>query len=206
MNKTAPIKCLYTEIWSIDKFTENPRNPNKHPQSQIALLGRLIIERGWRSPIVVSSLSGLVVKGHGRLKAARHAGLTTCPVEIQDYVTEAQETADMIADNRIAELATRSDENMSDLLSELNTDGLGTIDAGFTEADFVDLVGSISESAEAASRAVSDTVFQYNVIFSNGEQQAQWFALLKRLKSENPGAKSIAEGLLAFMEQKAKSA
>lgn len=59
----------------IEKLVGNPRNPNKHPQNQIELLAKIIKAQGWRNPIVVSRRSGFVVKGHGRLEAARLLGL-----------------------------------------------------------------------------------------------------------------------------------
>jgi hypothetical protein len=67
------VECAYNELWPIERLKENPRNPNTHPQKQIDLLAKIIRETGWRSPIVVSARSGYVVKGHGRLLAARAA-------------------------------------------------------------------------------------------------------------------------------------
>ncbi|KKL49111.1 hypothetical protein LCGC14_2318810, partial [marine sediment metagenome] len=40
-------------------------------------------------------------------------------VEYQDYESEAIEHADMVADNRLAELAVRDNDKLSELLSEL---------------------------------------------------------------------------------------
>jgi len=59
----------------IEKLVGNPSNPNKHPQKQIELPDKIIKAQGWRNPIVVSKRSGFVVKGHGRLAAARLLGL-----------------------------------------------------------------------------------------------------------------------------------
>ena len=135
--KTAKIKCLYTEIWPIEKLVENPKNPNRHPEDQLRVLGHLIVAHGWRNPIVVSRRSGMVVKGHGRLAAARRAGLQEVPVELQEYSSEAEELADMIADNRIAELSERDELKVLDVLNTISTDGLPSLDAGYTEAEFV---------------------------------------------------------------------
>lgn len=99
------INCSYTELRDIDILQPNPRNPNKHPQEQIKLLAKIMKHQGWRSPIVVSRRSGFIVRGHGRLMAAKMNGWTQCPVDLQEYATEADEYADMVADNKIAELA-----------------------------------------------------------------------------------------------------
>lgn len=118
----------------IEKLVGNPRNPNKHPQNQIELLAKIIKAQGWRNPIVVSKRSGFVVKGHGRLAAARLLGLELVPVDYQEYENEACEYADMVADNRIAELAELDEDALKGILEELQ----GAIDldiTGFTAAD-----------------------------------------------------------------------
>lgn len=75
----------------IGEIKEHPRNPNRHPQSQIDLLVKLVTRTGWRHPIVVSRRSNCVVAGHGRLYAARTAGWTEAPVDYQDFASEAEE-------------------------------------------------------------------------------------------------------------------
>ena len=113
------IKCAYDEIWEIEKVIPNPKNPNTHPENQIELLAKIINTTGWRNPIVISSRSGFVIKGHGRLLAAQKLGLEKVPVDIQDYESEAQEWQDMIADNRIAELAEMDQIKEQEILDEL---------------------------------------------------------------------------------------
>jgi ParB-like chromosome segregation protein Spo0J len=124
-----PVFCRYDKAVEIEKITPHPRNPNKHPDEQLALLAKIIRAQGWRNPIVVSNRSGYVVKGHARLKAAGILNVAQAPVEHQDYATDAEEYADMIADNRIAELAERDMAMIKDLLSELDT---GAIDMDLT--------------------------------------------------------------------------
>jgi len=112
------IKCSYSELEQIHKLQPNPKNPNKHPERQIDLLSKIIDYQGQRSPIVVSKRSGFIVKGHGRLEAIKKLGWESCAVDYQDYETEAQEFADLIADNKIAELANHDDSAMIDLIKE----------------------------------------------------------------------------------------
>ena len=96
---------------SISDLKANPLNPNIHSDDQILLLARIIQHQGWRNPITVSKRSGLIVRGHGRLLAARMLDLKEVPVDYQDYDTEAAELADLNADNRLHELS-GLDENM----------------------------------------------------------------------------------------------
>lgn len=101
----VPVFCAHDAIVAIEKLIPNPKNPNTHPDAQIQALGRIIRQTGWRAPITVSKRSGFIVKGHGRLAAAKLEGLTEVPVDYQNYTNEAEEYADLVADNRIAELA-----------------------------------------------------------------------------------------------------
>lgn len=117
--KTPAIHCKYDALADIETVVENPRNPNTHPPKQVALLAKIIEHQGWRAPIVVSKRSGFVVAGHGRLLAARKLGLAKVPVDRQDFATEADEWAHLIADNKIAELAETDDDLLGALLSEL---------------------------------------------------------------------------------------
>lgn len=117
--RTVKVECAYDEMTDTGALIPNPKNPNKHPQRQIDLLKKIILYQGWRNPIVVSRRSGFITKGHARLEAAVQLKLTTCPVDYQEYATEADEWADMIADNRLAELADSSEEEMKALLAAL---------------------------------------------------------------------------------------
>lgn len=113
------VRCAFDEMVGIEKLVPNPRNPNQHPPQQIALLARVVASSGWRAAIVVSNRSGFVVVGHGRLEAARALGLSTVPVDYQDFESEAAEYAHMVADNRLAELAEMDEAGLRELLGEL---------------------------------------------------------------------------------------
>ncbi len=127
------IHCAHDAEVAIEDLKPNPANPNKHPDSQIALLAKIIKAQGWRNPIVVSNRSGLITKGHGRLAAALTLGATHAPVDYQDYASEKEELADMIADNRIAELA-EADRSMLRELAEQLDDGSFDMDlTGFDQ-------------------------------------------------------------------------
>jgi DNA modification methylase len=129
---TIPVCCAHDELVTLERITGNPRNPNTHPKSQIELLAKIIAAQGWRAPITVSTRSGLVVRGHGRLEAARLLGLDSAPVDFQDYESEASEWADLVADNRIAELSEMDVSSLAALLSDLS---LGELDMDLTGFD-----------------------------------------------------------------------
>lgn len=147
MAGTVPVFCAFDEITPLEKIIPNPKNPNEHPEEQIRLLTKIINSQGWRMPIVVSTRSGYIVKGHGRLKAAQAGGMEFAPVEFQNYATEADEHADLIADNRIAELSIMDDDLLAELMSELEQmeEDFDFELTGYTEEDLSDILAELEE-------------------------------------------------------------
>ena len=113
--------CAFDELVPIGKVVPNPGNPNTHPPKQVALLAAIIKGQGWRKPITVSKRSGFVVTGHGRLEAAQSMQASVVPVEYQEYASEAEEYADLMADNRLAELSEMNTSALADMLQQMDT-------------------------------------------------------------------------------------
>ena len=142
MEQPAPlIHCAHDRLVDVAFIIPNPRNPNKHPDKQVALLAKIIRHQGWRAPIVVSKRSGFIVTGHGRLEAAKLLQVQTVPVNFQDFATEADEWAHLVADNRIAELAEIDSGELSGLLKELEAAGVDLDLAGFDAESLVEVEG-----------------------------------------------------------------
>lgn len=96
------VHCPHDRLVPVKELKAHPQNRNQHPQDQIERLAKILDYQGWRYPIKVSKLSGFITSGHGRLEAAKHLKLKEVPVSFQDYTDEAQEYADLQADNAIA--------------------------------------------------------------------------------------------------------
>ena len=142
----VPVYCAHDKIVDVAALVPNPKNPNTHPDNQIQLLGRIIRETGWRAPITVSKRSGFIVKGHGRLAAALLEGFKEVPVDYQHYDSEAQEYADLVADNRIAELAEIDQKMLADIFADIDTGEIPLELTGYTEDEVEDLVTALSEA------------------------------------------------------------
>ena len=138
------VYCAHTEMVDPTTLIPNPRNPNTHPKKQIELLAKIIKSQGWRAPITVSTRSGFIVKGHGRLQAAL---LLDCmvPVDRQDYASEAEEYADLIADNRIAELAEIDDTLLAELLAEIGSSEIDLDLTGYTTKQIDNLLANLPQ-------------------------------------------------------------
>ncbi len=132
--------CSFDKLVPVGELKPNPRNPNTHPQRQIELLAKNIRYFGWRQTITVSKRSGLVVSGHGRLMAAKHLGTEVVPVDYQDFANENDELAVLVADNRLAELATVDLNELEKIASDWKAADFDTILAGFELADLESLL------------------------------------------------------------------
>ena len=139
-DNAVAVNCAFDKMVAIDKMKPNPKNPNQHPQAQIDALARLIRHLGWRAPVTVSNRSGMVVRGHGRLMAARALGLETVPVDYQDYKNDADEWTDLLADNRLPELASMDEELTAKLLQELETVAGDIEITGYTQHDLAKMI------------------------------------------------------------------
>ena len=93
------IRSKDIRIVPIDKIRPNEKNRNQHDDAQIAHLVEQYKYQGFRVPLIASNRSGLLVCGHGRLEAAKLAGLTELPVIYQDFADEASEYAFGVAEN-----------------------------------------------------------------------------------------------------------
>jgi len=134
-NVNPQIFCSHTGTANPRELIQHPDNPNRHPPEQLKMLQHVIKENGWRYPIVVSKRSGYVIKGHGRIEAAIMAGWTSVPVDEQDYATEADEFADMVADNKLPEMSSLDIGAINPMLSYFVDNDFDVTRLGFTEIE-----------------------------------------------------------------------
>ena len=99
-NRTSP-----AALWPLDKLVPYSKNPRTHSDAQIAQLADSIEEFGFANPVLVDTKAGILLAGHGRLRAAQKLGLAKVPVLVLDHLTETQKRADILADNKLAENA-----------------------------------------------------------------------------------------------------
>lgn len=80
-------------------------NAKIHGKDQIEKLKKSIEEFGFLNPCLIDRDFN-VIAGHGRIMAAQELGFETVPCVFVEGLTEAQRKAYILADNRLAELAT----------------------------------------------------------------------------------------------------
>lgn len=155
-NDGIPVFCSHDDIIHTAKLKENPLNPNFHPKEQITLLADIIERTGWRQPITISNQSGCIVKGHGRLAAAKLKGWCNVPVDYQDYSNKDEEYADLIADNRLAELSEIQEDVMAELIQSFDDSEMLNL-TGYSDKDIDDILSSIADDAEEEQEQEEDS-------------------------------------------------
>ena len=146
----VPVYCAHDKIVPVAEVKPNPKNPNHHPEEQIELLAKIIKTQGWRAPVTVSTLSGLVVRGHGRLMAAKHLGLDCVPVDFQHYTSYDAELADLLADNKIAELAEIDSKMLAEVFQDIDPDAIDIDITGYSEEEYNDIISALMDATTPA--------------------------------------------------------
>ncbi len=122
------------------------RNARTHSDEQIAQIAASIREFGFLSPIVISK-DNTILCGHGRFYAAQKLGLEKIPCIKEEYLTEAQRRAYILADNKLSLNAGWDNEMLAVELSDLQSEGFDLGVTGFDEKELADLFHTNGEEA-----------------------------------------------------------
>lgn len=131
---------------SIAELIPYAANSRTHSGEQVKQIAASMTEFGWTNPILVSE-ENTIIAGHGRIMAAKELGMTSVPVIVLSGLSEAQQKALVIADNKIA-LNAEWDESIlsQQLLSLANIDfDLNSI--GFQSVELDDILNDAYEPA-----------------------------------------------------------
>jgi len=114
--KTIDIK--YQKTADLIPYVNNARI---HTEKQVSQIAASIQEFGFNNPILCDGAKG-VIAGHGRLMAAQKLKMDTVPVVELSHLSKAQKKAYILADNRLAELATWDDEMLQIEIEDIAKD------------------------------------------------------------------------------------
>lgn len=172
---SIPVFCSFDKIIPVRELKPNPKNPNRHPGDQVELLAKVIEMQGWRQPVKVSARSGFIVSGHGRYEAALLLGCPV-PVDIQDYPSEAEELADLLADNRIAEMAEMDEEVLAEVFAVIDESELSMDITGYTD----EVAQALADAVEEEPEIVGDVPFsevlreEHNYVVLYFDNEVDW--------------------------------
>ena len=150
--------------------------------------------------MVVSKRSGYVVSGHGRIEAAKLLDVDKVPVNIQNFKTEAEEYAHLIADNKIAEYAELQDELAADILEELEKADFDLDLTGFSQSEMAKAMDAKQEEIEGEivfSEVLGESNNYVVLVFKNDIDwlQAQMHFDLKNVHSKRANGKPWSCGI-----------
>ena len=116
------------------------RNAKRHSSDQLAKLERCIRELGFLSPCLIDQDFN-VIAGHGRIQAAKAAGLEKVPCVFVEGLTDEQRRRYIIEDNRISEFGDWDMDVLEAELRDLAENGIDIqamdfdVDIGTIETD-----------------------------------------------------------------------
>lgn len=116
-------------------YEKNPRD-NRAALDAIELS---IEEYGFTNPILVNE-EKVILAGHTRRKAAILAGLEKVPYIVVDGLTEAQQKAYRLADNKLSELSIWDEDLLKEELEDLLDEDYDISLTGFSDVDLTDLL------------------------------------------------------------------
>ena len=113
----AKIKIETIELKEIREYANNPRKIKK----AIEPVKRSIKKFGYTNPIIINK-DNVILAGHTRLEALRKTGAIKAEVIRLTHLTEEQEKAFRIADNRTSEFAEWDKDLLEKEMREINAD------------------------------------------------------------------------------------
>lgn len=132
----------------IESLVELKDNTRIHPQAQVEKLATFIKEKGFITPVVISS-SNVVLGGNGSLAAARLAGVKKVPFVRELDMTPYQRRAYVIADNRLAELGVWDEATIDSEIQHFKEVGANLPAMGFDFFDWQSDLGNTEPTAKA---------------------------------------------------------
>ena len=160
-----------------------PNNARTHGSRQIDQLAASIRAFGFNVPVLING-ENTIIAGHGRVRAAKQAGLTEVPCVEITHLDAKQVRAFMLADNRIALSSDWDDALLRSELEYLEADfDLGDV-LGFSDQEIDALCGEYSgDAAETVLDAKAARVLSED---AEAEESADAPEPAKREEERNP--------------------
>lgn len=128
----AGLKIINIPIDDIKEYENNPRKNGKAVNAVLASIRKF----GFQNPILINKQKEILA-GHSRIKAAREYGMDEIPCIIIDSLTEEEEKAFRLADNKTGELAEWDKTLLEAEMKSIDADDWAEF--GFKETELKDL-------------------------------------------------------------------
>lgn len=182
-------------VRELKSLTVNSRNVRTHSKKQIGQIAESIKAFGCLVPIVVNE-AGQVLAGHGRFAALQLLGVSLVPCVVATGLTDTQQRAFMLADNRIAQNAGWDRKLLTVELRELAVDlpeiNLDLAITGFEVGELQALVTTFEEVRQDPADNIP--TFRGPVVSRHGDI---WALGSHRLACADARSRTDLDGLMA---------
>lgn len=122
----------------VEELIPYANNARTHSEAQIEKLCSSLLEFGFVNPVLVDAEGGIIA-GHGRVLAAKKAGISSIPTLLVDHLTNVQKKAYILADNKLALDSGWDDALLREEMLFLQENGYDLNFSGFdsSEIDFL---------------------------------------------------------------------
>lgn len=134
------------QLVPLDKLVPYVNNARMHSPEQLMKLRSSLREFGVVNPVIIDREYN-VIAGHGRILAAKEECIEEVPCVFVDYLTQAQKTAYILADNRMALDAGWDEELLRLEIETLQGTDFDVSLTGFEEQEIADLFAGEDDEA-----------------------------------------------------------
>lgn len=183
----------------IQDLIPHPSNP-RILDDAVKPVARSIQEFGFINPVIINEKK-IILAGHARTKAAESLGMEEVPTVTVKNLTNAQELAYLLADNRLSENASYDNNMLADVIKSIEDMDFDTTVTGYSEDEiqaFInastenldDLLG-LGEQDETHSQEIEiedepeSNMVRVSFFFSKGERDIVMNAV-ETIKENNP--------------------
>lgn len=135
------IDAKQIEMVAPQRLTAHPRNVREHSQTQIDRIAKSIQNFGFTAPVLCNE-EYVILSGHGRTQAAIKLGLAQIPVRMITGLSDAQQRAMLIADNKLTDVSYFDTPALKVELIDLDTGEIDLTLTGFSQAELANLLGT----------------------------------------------------------------
>lgn len=187
------------EIWPIKRLKPYEKNPRIN-EDAVETVVASIREFGFTNPVLVNE-SGTIIAGHTRFQAAIRLQIDQIPVRIAGGLSDDQERALRIMDNKSGEKSEWNNELLAIELSSLDLAGYDIELSGFDRDEFENLTLGLDEDCTVDEEPKPERL-EYTISFSTEKEQNTWNRFLNWLADEYPRKETVAERLLADIQKR----
>ena len=143
------------EFRPIDALIPYAGNARTHSEEQIEQLVRSIQRFRFTNPVLIGK-DGTIIAGHARVLAARKLGMAEVPCIVLDHLSEAEQRALVLADNKLALNAGWDDAMLRAELQALQDEDFDLDVVGFNDEELRALLADPASDDQALEQAATE--------------------------------------------------